>query len=130
MQTLRSLVAFVAAARRNAGTLALMFTRFTSAPRSVQVMMIAAVLYALFPIDLIPDFVPAAGVLDDITVVALLFMLAWRRFTQHLQDSDFEEQQACDVQDDVNDAPLDATVRNSDGSETRTFVRRRPATSR
>ncbi|MDF0675439.1 MAG: YkvA family protein [Nitrospira sp.] len=32
----------------------------------------AALLYVLSPVDLIPDFVPGIGLIDDVTVLALL----------------------------------------------------------
>jgi uncharacterized membrane protein YkvA (DUF1232 family) len=38
----------------------------------------AAVAYALSPIDLIPDFFPVIGHLDDVVIVPLLVILAMR----------------------------------------------------
>ncbi|MBZ0256807.1 DUF1232 domain-containing protein [bacterium] len=38
----------------------------------------AAVAYAISPIDLIPDFIPVVGHLDDILVIPLLIWLALR----------------------------------------------------
>ena len=37
------------------------------------VLIIGALVYFIIPIDLIPDFIPASGLLDDITVVLLVF---------------------------------------------------------
>jgi uncharacterized membrane protein YkvA (DUF1232 family) len=37
-----------------------------------------AVLYLLSPIDIIPDFIPVVGYLDDLVIVPLLFSLAIR----------------------------------------------------
>lgn len=38
----------------------------------------AAAAYALSPIDLIPDFIPVIGYLDDLVIVPLLILLAIR----------------------------------------------------
>ena len=40
--------------------------------------------YALSPIDLIPDFVPVLGYLDDIIIVPLGIMLAVRMIPAHI----------------------------------------------
>ncbi|MFO0703864.1 MAG: DUF1232 domain-containing protein [Patescibacteria group bacterium] len=34
--------------------------------------------YALSPIDLVPDFIPFVGVLDDLVILPMLFMIALR----------------------------------------------------
>lgn len=44
----------------------------------------AAVAYALSPIDLIPDFIPVVGHLDDVIIVPLLIYLALRTIPQAL----------------------------------------------
>jgi uncharacterized membrane protein YkvA (DUF1232 family) len=36
-------------------------------------LLIGALIYFIMPIDLIPDFIPASGLLDDISVVLLVF---------------------------------------------------------
>ncbi len=40
-------------------------------PRRSKVVLAGAVAYVAFPIDLVPDFIPVAGQLDDALVVAL-----------------------------------------------------------
>jgi len=41
-------------------------------PRSAKVALAAAAVYLVTPIDLIPDFIPVAGVLDDLLVAAVV----------------------------------------------------------
>ena len=48
------------------------------APRFARWLLGLAVIYALLPIDLIPDFIPVVGHLDDLIIVPLLFWLAVR----------------------------------------------------
>jgi uncharacterized membrane protein YkvA (DUF1232 family) len=131
MQTIDSLAEVIAAVRRNIGAFKMLVTRFTSAPRSVQVMIVVALLYAASPLDVIPDLLPGVGVIDDITVMAVLFMLAWRRFVAHVDEREAPPQDF-EVHSDTNDAPIEATVRDAnatDGQASRTYVRRRPSTA-
>ncbi len=48
-------------------------------PRRAKVAMVLAGLWVLSPIDLIPEFLPVIGPLDDVIVVALAFRYAARR---------------------------------------------------
>jgi uncharacterized membrane protein YkvA (DUF1232 family) len=47
-------------------------------PRITRVLLGAAIAYALSPIDLIPDWLPVVGHLDDVLIVPLLFWLGVR----------------------------------------------------
>jgi uncharacterized membrane protein YkvA (DUF1232 family) len=47
-------------------------------PRTTRVLLGAAIAYALSPIDLIPDWLPVVGQLDDILIVPLLVWLGLR----------------------------------------------------
>jgi uncharacterized membrane protein YkvA (DUF1232 family) len=47
-------------------------------PRRARIAVVIAVLWVLSPIDLIPEFLPVIGPLDDIIVVALLLRYAGR----------------------------------------------------
>jgi uncharacterized membrane protein YkvA (DUF1232 family) len=48
-------------------------------PRSAKIAVAIAGLWVLSPIDLIPEFLPVIGPLDDVVVVALVFRFAARR---------------------------------------------------
>jgi uncharacterized membrane protein YkvA (DUF1232 family) len=48
-------------------------------PRSARVVIVLAGLWVASPIDLIPEFVPVVGPLDDVVVVALALRFAARR---------------------------------------------------
>ena len=45
-------------------------------PRVAKILLTLAIAYMLSPIDLIPDFIPVIGHLDDLVIVPLLFCLA------------------------------------------------------
>ena len=47
-------------------------------PRRAKIALLVAVLWVLSPIDLIPEFLPVIGPLDDVIVVALLLRYAGR----------------------------------------------------
>lgn len=47
-------------------------------PRASRVFLAAAIAYAVSPIDLIPDFIPVIGHLDDLIVLPALIWLALR----------------------------------------------------
>ena len=48
-------------------------------PRRAKVAVGAAALYLAMPIDLVPDFIPVVGQLDDVLVVAIALRYAGRR---------------------------------------------------
>jgi uncharacterized membrane protein YkvA (DUF1232 family) len=48
-------------------------------PRSAKVAVLVAMVWVLSPIDLIPEFLPVIGPLDDVVVVALALRYAARR---------------------------------------------------
>jgi len=53
--------------------------RHPGTPFMARVWAFAAVAYALSPVDLVPDFIPVLGYLDDLVIVPLLVWLAVRR---------------------------------------------------
>lgn len=54
------------------------------APLKVKVVLFFAVLYLLSPIDIIPDFIPVIGQLDDLLVISLVT----RYVKRHMPDFD------------------------------------------
>lgn len=64
---------------RRAFTLIRLYPRIIRDPRAplfVKVLSIVGILYLFFPFDLIPDFIPFLGELDDITVIfGILYLL-------------------------------------------------------
>jgi uncharacterized membrane protein YkvA (DUF1232 family) len=54
-------------------------------PRRARVALLAAVLWVLSPIDLIPDFIPVLGWVDDIVIVPLAIRWLLNRLPAHLR---------------------------------------------
>ena len=58
-------------------------------PLSAKVLAAATVVYALSPVDLIPDFIPVLGYLDDLIILPALIALTVRRVPEDvLQDKE------------------------------------------
>jgi uncharacterized membrane protein YkvA (DUF1232 family) len=51
-------------------------------PRPAKWLLGAAIAYAISPIDLIPDFIPVLGYLDDVVIVPTLIVLAVKLIPQ------------------------------------------------
>lgn len=58
--------------------------RHPDAPLPAKLLCIAAVLYTLSPIDLVPDFIPVLGYLDDVLLVPAMIWLAIRMLPPHV----------------------------------------------
>jgi len=55
-------------------------------PKRAKWLLGLAIAYALSPVDLIPDFIPLIGYLDDVIIVPLLVMLALKMIPKELVD--------------------------------------------
>ncbi len=55
-------------------------------PWPARVFLGAAVMYALSPIDIIPDFIPIIGHLDDLIIVPALVIIALKMIPNHIID--------------------------------------------
>jgi uncharacterized membrane protein YkvA (DUF1232 family) len=71
---------------------------------------LAAVLYAVSPVDLIPDVVPVVGWLDDIGVMSLAVAWMWRMVGRY-RDAPMAEDAAEDAPENAAEgAPEDANL--------------------
>ncbi|MFB6466725.1 YkvA family protein [Cytobacillus sp. Hz8] len=60
-------------------------------PWYAKVIAICVVAYAFSPIDLIPDFIPVLGYLDDLVIVPLGISLALKLIPQHIIEDNREK---------------------------------------
>lgn len=56
-----------------------------STPHQVRVTVLAALTYLLLPLDLIPDFIPAAGFSDDLVALTALLGLCTRHISPEIR---------------------------------------------
>jgi uncharacterized membrane protein YkvA (DUF1232 family) len=61
--------------------------RHPQTPGKVKIAAVAALLYLVSPIDLIPDFIPVLGLLDDAAVVTLLLSITFKMLPKDLYDA-------------------------------------------
>lgn len=45
-------------------------------PKAAKILVGAALAYLVFPVEIIPDFIPVIGYLDDIVIVSILILIA------------------------------------------------------
>ncbi|MHA7679562.1 YkvA family protein [Cupriavidus sp. PET2-C1] len=58
--------------------------RHPDAPRWLKPAALGLVLYAISPIDLIPDFIPGLGLIDDVVLIPLAVHFILRRLPAHV----------------------------------------------
>lgn len=75
-QVLEFLPACVTTARR--------LRRHPDVPRSAKIAMLVAIIWVVSPIDLLPEFLPVIGPLDDVVAVVLLLRFAARRIPREV----------------------------------------------
>jgi uncharacterized membrane protein YkvA (DUF1232 family) len=68
--------------------------RHPDTPRAPKLIALLVLAYALSPIDLIPDFIPVLGLLDDVILVPLGIALAVRLTPPHLWQARLAEAEA------------------------------------
>jgi uncharacterized membrane protein YkvA (DUF1232 family) len=68
--------------------------RHRETPRAPKVVAMLVLAYALSPIDLIPDFIPVLGILDDLILVPMGIALVVRLTPQHLWQARMAEAEA------------------------------------
>ena len=71
-----------------------MLFRHPQTPRAAKWVAIAVIAYAVSPIDLIPDFIPVLGLLDDVIIVPLGIALAVRLTPRPLWEQMLREAEA------------------------------------
>jgi uncharacterized membrane protein YkvA (DUF1232 family) len=68
--------------------------RHRDTPRAPKVIAVLVLAYALSPIDLIPDFIPVLGLLDDLILVPMGIALVVRLTPSHLWQARMAEAEA------------------------------------
>ena len=68
--------------------------RHRDTPRAPKLIALLVLAYALSPIDLIPDFIPVIGLLDDVILVPMGIALAVRLTPPHLWQARMAEAEA------------------------------------
>jgi uncharacterized membrane protein YkvA (DUF1232 family) len=60
-------------------------------PKSSKILLALAVGYFLLPIDLIPDFIPIIGHLDDVIIVPTLIFIAIKLIPKEVFDENYRQ---------------------------------------
>ena len=79
--------AFVVAFVRRQMRFYRLLLRDSRTPTSSKILLGAALGYAIWPLGLVPDFIPIVGYVDDIVIVPVLVCIAVRRVPDHVVDA-------------------------------------------
>jgi len=82
---------------RNKGRLAIALARDRRIPLAVRALPPALALYLAMPLDLIPDFIPVIGQLDDLLIVGLGVWLLLRFVPRHVLLEQVERLEAAQI---------------------------------
>lgn len=63
----------------------------TRTPKIAKILLWIAIVYALSPIDLIPDFIPVIGYLDDIIILPALLYLAIKSMPKEVYTENYNQ---------------------------------------
>jgi len=77
-------VAYVIALVRRQMAFYKLLLRDPRTPTSSKILLGAALGYAIWPLGLVPDFIPVVGYVDDIIIVPTLVCIAVRRVPRHV----------------------------------------------
>ena len=80
-------LAFVLAFVRRQMRFYRLLLRDSRTPTSSKILLGAALGYAIWPLGLVPDFIPIVGYVDDIVIVPILVCIAVRRVPDHVVDA-------------------------------------------
>ncbi len=80
-------VAYVIAFVRRQMTFYRLLLRDRRTPTSSKILLGAALGYAIWPLGLVPDFIPVIGYVDDIVIVPTLVCIAVRRVPNHVVEA-------------------------------------------
>lgn len=60
-------------------------------PKTTKIILGFAIAYALSPIDLIPDFIPVIGYLDDVIILPALMYLAMKSVPKSVYEENYNQ---------------------------------------
>ena len=60
-------------------------------PKTTKIILWIAIVYALSPIDLIPDFIPVIGYLDDIIILPALLYIAIKSVPENVYIDNYDQ---------------------------------------